>query len=368
MPTGPLREWSSDRLEELIVAAGRAETRITALRLRAVDELSRRRGRGVTEKTLRQECGQPTRRAKSEVKTARKLRDLPQTARALDNGDISYKHAEIIARSAEQAPGINEGDLVDSAKNQPADSFAKTARRQVIRAAGDDGMSILDKQRRNRTASVGRDSSDGMINLWARFDPVTGARIKQVISQGVEALWRAEDPNSRPTTGQRMADALAELLLAEPTSDKASTNGGGGRNSTLLLIADYDTVTRQVRNLRLSDDTPLPTEALAQLACDARVVPAFFNRTGQPLWLGRSRRVASSGQRIALVARDRGCVGCGADPSWCQAHHIIPWAEGGPTTLENMCLVCSQCHHLIHDQNWQLRRRHRNGKLSLQPP
>lgn len=216
LPTGPLREWSSDRLEELIVAAGRAETRITALRLRAVDELSRRRGRGVT--------------------------------------------------------------------------------------------------------------------------------------------------------GQRMADALAELLLAEPTSDKASTNGGGGRNSTLLLIADYDTVTRQVRNLRLGDDTPLPTEALAQLACDARVVPAFFNRTGQPLWLGRSRRVASSGQRIALVARDRGCVGCGADPSWCQAHHIIPWAEGGPTTLENMCLVCSQCHHLIHDQNWQLRRRHRNGKLSLQPP
>ena len=227
-------------------------------------------------------------------------------------------------------------------------------------------MSILDKQRRCRTASVRVDSSDGMTVLFARFDPVTGAQVKQVISQRVEALWRAEDRNDRPTTGQRMADALAELLM-DNTGSHHEKNGSGGRNSTLLLIADYDTVKQQVRNLRLGDNTPLPVGALARLACDAKMVPAFFDRQGQPLWLGRGRRVASSGQRIALVARDRGCVGCDADPSWCQAHHIVPRAEGGLTTLENMCLVCSRCHHRIHDEGWHIQKQ-QSGKLVLQPP
>ena len=367
LPARPLREWSPEGLEQLIVSASRAETRITALRMKAIAELSRRQGRSITEKTLRQECGQPTRRAKGEVETAQRLRYLPQTSKALDNGEISYRHAEIIARSAKQAPNIDERDLVDRARHQPADTFAKEARRQVLQASDDDGSSILDKQRRNRTASVRLDSSDGMTILFARFDPITGAQVKQVISQRVEQLWRTEDRNARPTTGQRMADALAELLL-DGTERTAEQNGVGGRNSTLLMIADYDTVTQQIKNLRLGDNTPLPIGALARLACETKVVPAFFNRTGQPMWLGRSKRTASAGQRIALVARDRGCVGCDADPSWCQAHHIVPWAEGGPTTLENMCLLCSRCHHQVHDEGWGIHKDPRNGKLSLQPP
>ena len=368
MPTGPVTELSSQGLEDLIVSADRAETQITALRLRAVAELARRKGRAVTEKTLRQETHRSTRQSKREVETARQLRGLPATSKALDNGDISYQHAEIIARSARQAPNIDENQLVERAKGQPTDTFAKTARRQVLKASDDDGMSLLDRQRRNRTASVRLDPTDGMTVLFARFDPVTGAQIKQVISQRVEALWRAEGPKNRPTTTQRMADALAELILAGPLSQEEAGNSSEGRNSTLLLIADYDTVTQQIQNLRLGDNTPLPAGALARLACDAKIVPAFFNRSGQPMWLGRSRRIASAGQRIALVARDRGCVGCNADPSWCQAHHIVPWAQGGATTLDNMCLVCSRCHHQIHDEGWRILRHPRNGKLTLQPP
>ena len=368
MPDQPVTAFSSERLQDLIVSASRAETQITALRLRAVAELTRREGRSITEKTIRNETGQSTRQTKRDVETARKLQDLPATSKALENGDISYRHAGGIARSAQQAPNVDERKLVERAKHQPTDTFAKTARRHVLQASDDDGMSLLEKQRRNRTASVRVDLSDGMTVLFARFDPVTGAQVKQVLSQRVEQLWRAEDPNNRPTTAQRMADGLAELILDTPSSRQENGNGSGGRNATLLLIADYDTVTQQIRGLRLGDNTPLPIGTLARLACDAKIVPAFFDRNGQPLWLGRSRRVASVAQRIALVARDRGCVGCDADPSWCQAHHIIPWAEGGPTTLENMCLVCSRCHHQIHDEKWRISRNPRNGKLTLQPP
>ncbi len=329
-------------------------------------ELTRREGRTITEKTLRWETNRSTRETKREVETARQLQDLPATSRALDNGDISYRHAEIIARSTKQAPSVDENKLVERAKQQPTDTFAKTARREVLEASEDDGMGVLEKQHRCRAASIRLDPSDGMTVLFARFDPVTGARVKQALSQRVEQLWRAEHRNGRPTSTQRMADALAGLIV-DSTDDQHGQNGSGGRSSTLLLIADWETVTQQVQNLRLGDNTPLPIGALARLACDTQVVPAFFDRNGQPLWMGRSRRVASPAQRIALVARDRGCVGCDADPSWCQAHHIIPWAAGGPTTLENMCLVCSQCHHQIHDQKWQIQRTPA-GRLTLQPP
>jgi len=178
MPIRPVTALSSEGLEELIVSASRAETQIAALRLRAVAELTRREGRTVTEKTIRWETNRSTRETKREVETARQLQDLPATSRALDNGDISYRHAEIIARSTKQAPSVDENKLVERAKQQPTDTFAKTARREVLEASDDDGMGVLEKQHRCRAASIRLDPSDGMTVLFARFDPVTGARVK----------------------------------------------------------------------------------------------------------------------------------------------------------------------------------------------
>ncbi|MYA39269.1 MAG: hypothetical protein F4Y36_06635 [Acidimicrobiia bacterium] len=83
--------------------------------------------------------------------------------------------------------------------------------------------------------------------------------------------------------------------------------------------------------------------------------------------LGRSRRAASPAQRIALVARDKACVGCGANANWCQAHHIIPWAVQGNADLDDMCLLCSRCHHKVHDDRWQVRKKP-TGAYYLKPP
>ena len=116
-----------------------------------------------------------------------------------------------------------------------------------------------------------------MTVLWARFDPVTGARIKTgacqtVLSTRTNQMWRAEDPQMRLRPEQRMADALAELLC-NTSHDKSHTSGG----ATLLLIADYDTVSQQIENTRLGDGTPVPVETFKDLACDARILPAIFD-------------------------------------------------------------------------------------------
>lgn len=226
-----------------------------------------------------------------------------------------------------------------------------------------DGVSRLEHQKSRRYAKIRTDLNDGMTVLYGRFDPLTGALLETALSQKMNELWREEDPRARRTPGQRMADALAGLVTREDTDEENSSP----RGPRLLLIADYDVVSRELRNGRLGDGTPIPVEKIRDLACQSDILPGIFRGVSQPLDLGRSRRTASAAQRTALIARDKACVGCGATSNWCQAHHIVPWAIQGNTDLDDMCLLCSRCHHKVHDDQWVVRRSP-TGKYSLRPP
>ena len=95
---------------------------------------------------------------------------------------------------------------------------------------------------------------------------------------------------------------------------------------------------------------PITSATLGRLMCDAEFQTALMSPDREILALGRSTRLANRAQRIALTARDRGCVmpGCPMPPSACQAHHITWWRNGGVTDIDNLALVCSHHHSLIH--------------------
>ncbi|WP_307820364.1 DUF222 domain-containing protein [Rhodococcoides fascians] len=94
---------------------------------------------------------------------------------------------------------------------------------------------------------------------------------------------------------------------------------------------------------------------LAELVtCDADLTPVIIDHHGVPLALGRTTRLASDDQRIALTIRDTCCVMCGRPAQWCQAHHIRFWEHGGHTDIDNLALVCGECHRLVHHGDWQL--------------
>ncbi|MEU6586948.1 HNH endonuclease signature motif containing protein, partial [Nocardia sp. NPDC046763] len=98
------------------------------------------------------------------------------------------------------------------------------------------------------------------------------------------------------------------------------------------------------------------SEAL-KLAEGTRPVLAVLDADGLPLFLGRCQRLATPAQRLALIARDKGCTrpGCDAPASICAVHHITDWAKGGPTDLSNLTLVCDRCHALVNDtaEGWK---------------
>ena len=347
-PAASLSEASISDLREQIRSITRAESQAASARGRVAAEYARRLGQKAAEKMVGKQSGQSARGSRTEVEVADKLKKLPGTRQAFEDGQISYGHARIIADTADRV-GIDENELVQKAKKQPVDVFAHTARQHEQQRSEDDGRSKLESQKRARKAWIRTDRSDGMVVLGGRFDPITGTLIKDALSVRTDQMWRDEDPELRPTTAQRMADAIAGLLCEpgkkEPGTEKTDTFKRPG--AILLLIAHYDAEGRTIRDATLADGTPVPVAVFRDWACQGRVVPSIFDTRGQPLWVGMSKRLATRAQRLALIARDRGCVGCGADPAWCQAHHIVPWEADGPTDIDNLVLLCSRCHHQV---------------------
>ncbi len=101
---------------------------------------------------------------------------------------------------------------------------------------------------------------------------------------------------------------------------------------------------------------PLDPGAFGRLLCDAVEQVALVDRNHKILYLGRTTRLATGPQRTALIARDRGCVvpGCAVPPSGCEAHHVIWWRHGGRTDIDNLALLCSRHHTLVHTGEWEL--------------
>ena len=99
---------------------------------------------------------------------------------------------------------------------------------------------------------------------------------------------------------------------------------------------------------------PSAPETARRLACDANVVRVVTGGASEPLDVGRASRTVSPAQRRALTIRDRGCVfpGCDRPPGWCDGHHIVHWADGGPTDLANLALLCHHHHKAMHEGGW----------------
>lgn len=352
---GLSEEGLRGRLKEI----GRAESRLGAMKSQVLTELSRRHNAVTAERVAREELQSSKREARNDVETAGRLTQLAETSQALSDGVIPVGHARLIARAASEGP-IDEAVVVEAAKREDFDQFSKTMRSHQQEMSDDDGMGILEKQKSRRTARAFLSRETGMFVLSGEFDPTTGAHIDTVLAAKVKELWNAEDPKARRTPQQRMADALAELIL-EPEKGKA-------KGIALMVVADYDVINQELVNARLADGTRIPMDELVRLACDAEVLPGVFRAATQEMNLGRKRRTASDIQRAALIYRDKECIGCGASAHRCFAHHVQFWSNGGPTDFGNLVLVCNDCHHGIHDEGWQVTREAASGRWKTKPP
>ncbi len=359
VPRVDVAELSDAGLRGRLGVLGEADSQLEALKAQTMAEMARRHDTAGAKKMAREVLRSSPSKAHHDVKAAERLAGLAATSEALAAGEVPAGHARLIARASSEGP-IDERELVEAAKTQTYDELAKTVKRQQHELSGGDGQSIHDRRKQKRSARLFQNGDTGMYVFNAEFDPITGNHIAGALADKERELWRAEDPKARLTHAQRAADALAELIL-HPEKGKAA-------GIALVLVADYDAASRELVNARLSDGTPLPTKELVELACSADIFPAVFNARTQDLWLGRRRRCASDAQRIALMVRDKACVGCGADANRSFAHHIQHWKNGGATDYPNLVTVCNDCHHDIHERHHLVEHDRRTGKHSVVPP
>ncbi len=368
---GVLREGlgslGGDRLDERLGLVGRVESAAAALRAETVAAIAGRRGEAEAAVAVRDRLRESRGKAKRDVLLAGRLEWLPDTVEALAGGAITARQAQLIAEAAEEAT-IDEKELLAAAADQPADRFGRTVRDHLNERTAGEGLEERRRRQRERREFSIRQQSDGMFRLSGWLDPLAGARVQTALGAEYRRLLKAEDPKNpknptnpkkRATTPQLYADALESL----------ATRRGKGKapRTSLVVVADYDFVANQLANPRLYDGTPLAADEFVKIALEADILPALFDTDGQPLWLGRAVRDATDAQRIALAVRDKGCIGCGAPNSYCEPHHIRNWKDGGPTDLDNLCLLCGHCHHKeIHSKRGAEITRGPRGKLTMQ--
>jgi hypothetical protein len=77
---------------------------------------------------------------------------------------------------------------------------------------------------------------------------------------------------------------------------------------------------------------------------------------GEPLDVGRASHTIPTAIRRAVIIRDRGCafLGCSIPARWCEIHHIVHWADNGPTSVENCVALCGRHHRLLHHSHWRI--------------
>ena len=368
-PVGSLdRDALVGRIEELRLlrsAVAAYEARV----VRAIDALDDDGldGRGVLRSAGRM-AGKTAHRAAS---VAHALTDLPQVAASLETGRITAEHATALVRAAEEIdPQSVDAELVELAESGPADIAAKRIREWVTERTKKNPKPTLDEQHRLRMFKRWNDKATGLAMFLFGIDQTQAVAGDARLNHRERQLYDADGgrdgaPDLIRTTQQRYADAFIELL----TGSQAS--GATMPHPKYTLAATFD-----VKGLTLDDGTPvasmvrdgqpLPAEVLDRLACESSIVPILFDGAANPIWVGRDHRTATITQWKALIARDRGCIGCGASPERCHAHHIQYWEHQGPTDIDNLTLLCTRCHHNIHNRSHTLTREH--GRWTIRPP
>ena len=135
-------------------------------------------------------------------------------------------------------------------------------------------------------------------------------------------------------------------------------SGTGRRHRAIpnvSVVLDWQTLTNNTLGAMDGAHTgPIHRHDIERLLCDCTVSRVVTGPDGLPLDVGRHRRTVPPALRRALVARDAGCryPGCDRPPGWTDAHHVVPWHAGGPTSLDNTLLLCDHHHTIAHQPGW----------------
>lgn len=281
------------------------------------------------------------RSAKELVRVSRALVELPAIQAALLAGNLSYDQVGELVKFATPQEDL---ELAQSAPGLSAAQLASLGRRRATMTVS---MAMnIDEMRSLRWYPAYDDAAIRISGLLPQAD---GA---QVIA-ALEAITEHQDhddsadgiPRSYPAL---MADALTELASLHLGQDACASRAG------VVVHVDAKVLTSGQGSAEVSSGTVAPAVA-QRLSCDGQI-QVVIEEGRTPIGVGREQRSVPPWLWRMVKRRDQHCVfpGCG-HRRWLAAHHMVHWAHGGQTDLDNLVLVCGFHHKLVHEYGWRIR-------------
>jgi hypothetical protein len=318
--------------------------------------------------------------AREKVRVARALVMLPRLAQALARGELSYAKVRALTRVATPE---TEDRLLAIGRAGTAEHVERIVRgwRRMDRKAERDEAT---RQHTNRALYV-YPAEDGTVTIRGRLSPEAGALLLKALTAAREALYRREQARNvdaqpvdaaaqpadvsaeTPTMAEQQADALQ--LLAETALHHGIDPGTPAEHYQVVVHVDATVLEdpEQPGQSVVEDGTRVSAETSQRLGCDASRLVMKHDADGHIFEVGAKTRTIPPALRRALLHRDRGCRFPGCHGRSCQAHHIRHWAQGGPTTLSNLVLLCRRHHRAVHEEGYQVERRP-DGELEFRRP
>ena len=275
------------------------------------------------------------------VARANGLAVSPLVSLAFDQGLISGSQVDVLLETRCRAPEQftkHETELVAIALGT---SLIRELRKRLDywldRVAKEDLADERQVVRDLRSLYLRRDGEMMRINGWVDIE--TGEEMRARLEPG------PPDPGDDRPVPARRADMLINIL-----------NGAGNRPGLIVHVSAETLLEAKPGISETEHGTFLTADEIRRLSCDANLTRVVFGPDSQPLDVGRTKRLVTPALRIAVMARDLHCVfpGCDRASSWCDVHHLIPWSEGGLTSLENLVLLCRHHHTLVHEGGWRI--------------
>jgi 5-methylcytosine-specific restriction endonuclease McrA len=298
--------------------------------------------------------------ARERVRVARALGTLPALAEALARGELSYAKVRAITRVATPE---TEARLLAVGRAGTAVHVERIVRgwRRVDRQAE---AREATRQHAGRALHVYQDE-DGTVVLRGRLTPEVGALLLRALDAARETLYQKRriteaalpltDPAAEaPTRAQQQADALA--LLAETALHHELDPGAPGERYQVVVHVDAAVLADPERPGQsvLEEGSHVPAGTSQRLACDASRVVMRHDAEGRVVEVGARTRTIPPALRRALQHRDRSCRFPGCHVRVAEGHHVRHWAQGGPTALSNLALLCRRHHRAVHEEGYQV--------------
>src|SRR3954469_11657652 len=300
----------------------------------------------------------PGRAAAGPARAGPRLEELPEVEAAFAAGELTAAHVAVVTAAvtptrvdSAERHGISLAEtdrvLAGAARRLGPEDTAKAVRRWVAGVDPDGALADAADVDRRFTMAV---SLAGRVHLGGHLDPV-GA---ETVHAALGALMNGDrPPGDLRSHAERQGEALVELCRrALVTGDLPEVRG---ERAQVRVVIDWQSLSAAcdaagVAGGELPFAGPITAETARRLACDGTLTRVIIGPEGQPLDLGRSKRVVPPHLRRAVELRDRHCVfaGCEAPSYWCDVHHLLHWVDDGETSLENSGLLCERHHTKVH--------------------